>query len=275
MDLTTDHARFVAAVEAQPAMREFLTHLVWGQCWCAAAIHRDPPRRVEFEHVTVLGTLQEGRAASQQKTTWGSFLGVAPLRPDDPLHPTRIMYLYKASSANRESYERRQGLKRALGREARRLVRAAVRLTKIEFLRRVRPEDARQIRLRLGIGAGDFWRACRQGGMWQGVLPLALRETGSGTFGTLRMTKAQRMTCRRLTRYLGPRQRCSCQRPFTRDQMARALASVLQSGGGSWPLPVFHSLRFFCRSYELGKDRQCHPELEPGELSPLWQRSAR
>src|SRR5262245_1705296 len=79
MDLTDDHARFVAAVEAHPAVHEFRTHPVWGKCWSAAAIHRDPPVRVEFEHVTVLGTLQEARAASQHKTTWGSFLRVAPL----------------------------------------------------------------------------------------------------------------------------------------------------------------------------------------------------
>lgn len=179
MDFTTDHARFVAAVEAHPAVQEFRTHPLWGNCWSAEVIHRDPPVRVEFEHVTVLGTLPEARAASQHKTTWGAFLGIAPLRPDDPLHPTRIMYLYKPSSPNRQGYERRQGLKRALGRKARKLVRTAMRLTKTEFLQRLRPEDAQQIHTRLGIGAGDFWRACRQGGMWQGVLPLGFQESGN------------------------------------------------------------------------------------------------
>lgn len=88
------------------------------------------------------------------------------------------------------------------------------------------------------------------------------------------MTSAQRMTCYHLARYLGPQQCCSCRRPFTRDQMARALASVFHSGGVSWPLSVFWSLRFFCRSYDLEKDGRCHPEMEPGELSPLWQRTA-
>ena len=271
MDRTSDHARFVAAVEAHPAVPEFRTHPLWGKCWTAEVIRQDPPLRVEFAHVTVLGTFAEAWAASQHKTTWGAFLGVAPLRPDDPLHPTRIMYLYKPSSPSRQGYERRQGLKRVLGRKARKLVTAAMRRTKTEFLQRLRPEDAQQIRLRLGLGAGDFWRACRQGGMWQGVLPLGCQEASNEEpRSTARMTKAQRLTCAHLARYLGPRHCCACQRPFTRDQMARALASVFHSGGTSWPLSVFCALRFFCRSYDLGHDRQCHPELEPGALSPLW-----
>ena len=163
---------FISAAEANEDVQLFRTHPQWGPLWTQDKIQADPPVRIEFEHVVVLATVREAQAVRRHKTTWGKLLKIAPLRPDDPLNPLRIVFLYKESSSNRQCYERRQQLKQALGRAGKGLVARAIKLTKEQFLKSVRPEEERVVRTRLGLSPGDFWQACRRGGRWQGVLPL-------------------------------------------------------------------------------------------------------
>lgn len=108
----------------------------------------------------MIATTGEARSAAKYKN-WGEFLGVFPLAPDDPVHPYRILYVYKATSPYNRRVEQRKALKRILGRRHRSFVTKASRSTKRDFLRTLTPADARVIKLRLRLDPGHFWRAAK------------------------------------------------------------------------------------------------------------------
>jgi hypothetical protein len=117
--------------------------------------------RVEFEQATVIGGPGESLAAARHKH-FGEFLGIEPLRLDDPVHPTRILFIYKASYAYNRRVEQRRLLKRLLGKEHRSLVTLAARSTKHLFLTHHLTESgARAIRRRLKMDPGRFWRVSK------------------------------------------------------------------------------------------------------------------
>jgi hypothetical protein len=108
----------------------------------------------------VIGGIGESLAAARHKN-WGSFIGVFPLQPDDPVHWCRLLYLYKASSLYNRRVEQRKALKRILGRKHRKLVTQAMVRTKKEFLAGLDEASVRSILRRVGFEPGPFWRAAR------------------------------------------------------------------------------------------------------------------
>ncbi len=142
MDTTTSSptkhfARFqelVDAANANESVKEFrAAREWWSDCWNEESIARRPPLRVEFEHAVAFATLSEGISLRRSKSGWGAFLAIAPLRPDNRLHPTRTVYQLKASSKMRQRWETRDTYKRILGKH-RGLVNDAVSQSKKEFL---------------------------------------------------------------------------------------------------------------------------------------------
>jgi hypothetical protein len=90
--------QLVEAANNNLAIQEYRKHSSWSVCWNEQAIAAKPPLRVEFEHAIVFATLSEALSLRKSKSGWGSFVRVEPLRPDDYLHPTRIVYQLKPSS---------------------------------------------------------------------------------------------------------------------------------------------------------------------------------
>ena len=89
-------------------------------------------------------------------------LSIEPLRPDDVLHPTRIVYQLKATNKMRQRWEFRDTFRNVLGKD-RRLVTLAMQLKKRDFLERLTGEDVRIIQRKLDLEPGAFWRAVRKG----------------------------------------------------------------------------------------------------------------
>ena len=151
----------IDAALANQDIQGYLRHLTPPRLWTVANVRRNPTCRVEWEHVTVIGGVGEALAAARHKN-WGEFLGVQPLRPEDPVHWCRILYIYKATSPYNRRVEQRKALKRILGRTHRKLVTLAARSTKGEFLARHLTEAGEfVIRRRVCLDPGEFWRAAR------------------------------------------------------------------------------------------------------------------
>jgi hypothetical protein len=131
-----------------------------GRVWTEEAIRRCPTCRNEWEHATVIATRGEAQAAVRHKN-WGAFLGVFPLARDDPVHPYRILYVYKPTSPYNRRVEQRRELKRLLGKAHRSLVARASRSTKGDFLKVLTRDQARVIHRRLHLDPGRFWRVAK------------------------------------------------------------------------------------------------------------------
>jgi hypothetical protein len=124
------------------------------------SVRRHPIVRVEFEHAFAVGGIGECLDATKNKH-WGDGPRVMPLQPDDPVSPDRILYVYKENSLYNRRFEQRRRLKELLGPH-RPLVEEAKRrfTTKARFLTELTDAQRHAI-ARLGIDAGDFWRACK------------------------------------------------------------------------------------------------------------------
>ena len=159
LDLKT----LIRAANANKSVLEYrMSEAWWSSCWTEAAIARNPPARVEFEHALVFGSLAEARSMRDGKSGWGALVKIEPLRSDDFLHPTRITYQLKASSKMRQRWEFRDSFKHTLGRH-RRLVSEAMRLSKKRFLGEITESERSIIQNRLNIQPDEFWRAVRNG----------------------------------------------------------------------------------------------------------------
>lgn len=151
----------IDAAIANHDIRAYLRDLTPPRLWTVEGVRRDPTCRLEWQHVTVIGGIGESLAAARHKN-WGEFLVVHPLRPDDPVRWSRILYGYKPTSPYNRRVEQRHALKRLLGRRHRKLVTQAAGSTKREFLGRwLTEEGARIIRRRLGLDPGRFWRVAK------------------------------------------------------------------------------------------------------------------
>jgi|SRR5215468_4753332 len=154
--------QFVEAANKNESILEFRADSRWAPIWKEENIVQNPPMRVEFEHTVVFGTFGEALSMRRGKSGWGQFVKVEPLRPDDVLHPTRIVYQLKATNKMRQRWEFRDTFRNVLGKD-RRLVTLAMQLKKSEFLERLTREDVRIIQRKLDLKPGAFWRVVRKG----------------------------------------------------------------------------------------------------------------
>jgi hypothetical protein len=148
-------------------------------------LRRSPIVRVEFEQARAIGEIGECLAATRSKH-WGDGPQVLPLAPDDPVHPSRILFVYKEASLYNRRFQQRRRLKELLGRPHRRLVGRAMWETKGEFLARLAENERWWIRRVLHVEPGEFWRAAR-GRAFLTLpprlmqLPLEFREDGEAS----------------------------------------------------------------------------------------------
>lgn len=154
--------QFVEAANKNESIVEFRGDPRWAPIWKEQNIIDRPPMRVEFEHAVVFGTFGEALSMRRGKSGWGRLLSIEPLRPDDVLHPTRIVYQLKATNKMRQRWEFRDTFRNVLGKD-RRLVTLAMQLKKRDFLERLTGEDVRIIQRKLDLEPGAFWRAVRKG----------------------------------------------------------------------------------------------------------------
>lgn len=141
-------------------IRAYLADPKLGRVWTEEAIRRCPTCRNEWEYVTVIATTGEARSAAKNKR-WGTFLGVFPLARDDPVHPYRILYVYKPSCPYNRRVEQRKALKRRLRKAYRSLVTRACRSTKADFLKSLTADQVHVIQFRLNLEPGRFWRVAK------------------------------------------------------------------------------------------------------------------
>lgn len=151
----------VNAALANHHIQHYLSDPPLNRIWTLEAIDRNPNVLVEFEHVTVIGGPGELLATAKHKK-FGHFLGIKPLGLDDPVHPTRILFIYEITSPYNRRVEQRRALKRMLGRQHRSLVTKAARATNRDFLKfDLTPEGAKAINRRLKLDPGRFWRVAK------------------------------------------------------------------------------------------------------------------
>jgi hypothetical protein len=150
----------IDAALANRDIQSYLRDLMPPRLWTIEGVRRNPTCRVEWEHASVIGGIGESLHAARHKN-WGSFIGVLPLEPDDPVGWARILYIYKATCPYNRRVEQRHALKRILGRQHRSLVTLAARSTKRDFLSDLDEYGAAVIKRRLQLDPGAFWRAAK------------------------------------------------------------------------------------------------------------------
>ena len=121
---------------------------------------RSPTVRIEYEEAFAIGGIGECLQATRNKS-WGDGPNIQPLRPDDPVDPARILYVFKEGSRYNLRFEQRQRLKQLLGRKYRPLVQMAKGLSKSVFFENLTAEQAYAIRRILQIDPTTFWQASR------------------------------------------------------------------------------------------------------------------
>ena len=151
-------ARCVAACLANEHVSRYLADRRLG--WSRPSLEASPIVRVEFEHALVLGRLGESLCAARHKA-WGNLFGVQPLEGKDPVHPSRIVYAFKAAAPYQRRFEQRRRLRRRLGKEYAPLVPRAMGAGKGEFLATLSEDEAARVRARTGLEPGRFWRAVK------------------------------------------------------------------------------------------------------------------
>jgi hypothetical protein len=161
-DLVIDLAQpFITDALANHDIQRHLSDAAWSRLWTVDGVTRHPTIRVEYEQAIIIGGLGESLAAAKHKH-FGQLVGVKPLHPDDPVHPTRILFIYNANYAYSRRVEQRRVLKRLLGKEHRSLVTSASRSTKSLFLTHYLTESGtKAIRRRLKLEPGRFWRVAK------------------------------------------------------------------------------------------------------------------
>ena len=145
----------VDAALANSDIQHYMPHPEWAQVWTVEGV---PTIRLVFEQATVIGGLGKSLAASHHKR-FGPLLGIESLGPDDPVHPTRTLFIYQATYPSNRQVEQRRALKRLLGNDHRSLVPSAARSTKHLFMTHyLKKSGAQAIRRRLKMDPSRFWR---------------------------------------------------------------------------------------------------------------------
>jgi len=124
------------------------------------SIRKEPPIRLRFEEASAYGLLGECMCAVRGKS-WGPFVGVEPIEPNFPYDGTRIQYRFHESSRYNRRFTQRQILKRRLGKGLRKLVGLAMENTQAGFLKHLSAGEEAAIRVRLRMGAREFWPVAR------------------------------------------------------------------------------------------------------------------
>jgi hypothetical protein len=128
--------------------------------YSVSGIRRSPQVRAEFEYATVIGHAGESLAIGLRKN-WGEFLGFRPLRPDDPVDPFYVLYIFKEGSPYNRRVIQRKSMKRRLPKPYRRWVNTAYRSTRRDFLASLPDDAAAVIRRTLRLDPIHFWRAAK------------------------------------------------------------------------------------------------------------------
>jgi hypothetical protein len=143
--------RYIDAALANPSV---------SACCTEESIRKEPPIRLRFEQASAYGLLGECIFAVQSKS-WGPFVGVEPIEPDFPFDGMRIQYRFHESSRYNRRFTQRQILKRRLGKGLRKLVGLAMENTQAGFLKQLSAGEEAGVRVRLRMGAREFWRVAR------------------------------------------------------------------------------------------------------------------
>jgi hypothetical protein len=121
---------------------------------------RSPTVRIDYDEAFAVCGIGEGLAATKSKH-WGSGPRILPLRPDDPVDPVRILYVFKEGSRYNLRFLQRQKLKKLLGKRYRPLVTMAKGFTQTVFLEQLTAQQAYVIRQLLHMQPVEFWRASK------------------------------------------------------------------------------------------------------------------
>ncbi len=121
---------------------------------------RCPTVRIDYDEAFAVCGIGEGLQATKSKH-WGAGPRILPLRPDDPVDPVHILYVFKEGSRYNLRFEQRRKLKELLGKKYRPLVEEAKRFTLAVFLENLTAEQAYAIRRILQIDPKTFWQASR------------------------------------------------------------------------------------------------------------------
>lgn len=119
---------------------------------------RCPTVRVEYEQAMAIGGIGECLAATKNKS-WGDGPYIHPLKPDDPVLPVRITYVFKEGSVYNRRFLQRRRMKELLGKPYRSLVNRAKGFTQRVFLEQLTAKEAYVIRATLRMSPIEFWRA--------------------------------------------------------------------------------------------------------------------
>ena len=92
---------------------------------------------------------------------WGTGPRILLLRPDDPVDPVRILYVFKEGSRYNLRFLQRQMLKKLLGRRYRPLVQMAKSFTQTVFLEQLTAQQSYVIRQLFHMQPVEFWRASK------------------------------------------------------------------------------------------------------------------
>lgn len=130
--------------------------------WTIEYQQRDPTVRVEYEQAIAIGDVSTCLSATRSKH-WGAGPQILPVKPDDPVDPIQILYLFRENSLYNRRYEQRKRMKELLDRNYRKLVEQAKykRCRKRDFLADISADEANAIRRILKVEPGDFWRAAK------------------------------------------------------------------------------------------------------------------
>lgn len=121
---------------------------------------RSPTVRVDYDEAFAVCGIGEGLQATKNKH-WGQGPRILPLRPDDPVDPVRILYVFKEGSRYNRRFEQRRRMKELLGRKYRPLVQMAKGFTRSVFLEELTTKQAYAIRCILQMDPVSFWRSAK------------------------------------------------------------------------------------------------------------------
>ena len=119
-----------------------------------------PIVRIDYEQAMAIATIGSGLAATKHKN-WGEGPFILPLEPDDPVDGSRIIYAFKPNSLYNRRFHQRRRMKRLLGRQHRKLVEEAKRVTQGRFLEELNEAQRHVIERIFKVDCKEFWRACR------------------------------------------------------------------------------------------------------------------
>ena len=121
---------------------------------------RNPTVRIDYDEAFAVCGIGEGLQATRNKH-WGRGPRILPLRPEDPVDPIRILYVFKEGSRYNRRFEQRRRMKELLGKQHRPLVQMAKSFSQAIFLEQLTAQQAHVIRRVLELDPVTFWRAAK------------------------------------------------------------------------------------------------------------------